>query len=286
MFKKICLFLGILFFMSGCDLKMDTMEGASIYVTNYPSYYITSRLYGEHGDIKSIYPNGINIDNYKLRKTQIDEYSSADLYIFNGLNKREKGYVNDFRNKNKQLKILDMTLYMEYEYGVEELWLDPSNLLMMAQNIKKGFNEYINNYYLNNDIDKNYKSLKIDASNLDAKIKYMAERADNKVIVTTSRVFKYLEKYGLTVYTLDNGLNSKDYLKVKSLISNGQINYIFIKDNEDIDSDIKSLIKGTNVKTKNLYSLTNISDEKQSGNADYFTIMNENIEALKDELYL
>ena len=287
MIKKLSLFLilGFVFLTSGCDLKMDTMEGAVIYTTNYPIEYITSRLYEEHSDIKSIYPKGIDVDEYKLTKTQINEYSSADLYIFNGLNKREKGYVEKLRAKNKKLKILDTTLYMEYRYGVEELWLDPSNLLMMAQNIKKGFGEYINIYYLNNDIDKNYDALKIDASNLDAKIKSMVERADSKVIVSTSRVFKFLEKYGLTVYTLENGLNSKDASKVKSLINNEEINYIFIKDNEDISSDVKSLIKDSNVKTKNLYSLANLSEDKRNANADYFTLMNENIESLKDELY-
>ena len=61
---------------------------------------------------------------------------------------------------NKNLKILDTTLSMEYTNGIEELWLDPSNFLMMAQNIKKGFKEYISNYYLNNDINQNYEKLK------------------------------------------------------------------------------------------------------------------------------
>ena len=165
------LVMGLVFLMSGCDFKLDSMEGIEIYTTNYPTEYITSRLYGEHSKIHSIYPNGINIDNYKLTKKQIQDYSSSDLYVFNGLNEKEKGYVNDMRNKNKRLMIIDTTLYMEYQYGVEELWLDPSNLLMMAQNMKKGFGEYIRSYYLNNAIDKNYEALKIDASNLDAKLR-------------------------------------------------------------------------------------------------------------------
>ncbi|MBR2833128.1 MAG: zinc ABC transporter substrate-binding protein [Bacilli bacterium] len=279
------LVMGLVFLMSGCDFKLDSMEGIEIYTTNYPTEYITSRLYGEHSKIHSIYPNGINIDNYKLTKKQIQDYSSSDLYVFNGLNEKEKGYVNDMRNKNKRLMIIDTTLYMEYQYGVEELWLDPSNLLMMAQNMKKGFGEYIRSYYLNNAIDKNYEALKIDASNLDAKIKSMAEKADNKVIVTTSRVFKYLEKYGLTVYCLDNGLDSKDISKIKSLINNGSIDYIFVKDGEEVSNDVKALINGTNIQTKSLYMLANISEEKRDANADYFTLMNENLEALKEELY-
>ena len=35
---------------------------------------------------------------------------------------------------------------------------------MMTQNIKKGFEEYITNPYLKNEISKNYELLKIDIS--------------------------------------------------------------------------------------------------------------------------
>ena len=55
----------LVFSLSGC-LKRDNMEDISIYTTNYPSEYITQRLYGDYSDIKSIYPDGINIQDYKL----------------------------------------------------------------------------------------------------------------------------------------------------------------------------------------------------------------------------
>ena len=186
------------------------------------------------------------------------------------------------QNKNKNLKIIDTTLYMEYTNSIEELWLDPSNFLMMAQNIKTGFGEYISNYYLNNDIDKNYEALKISASNLDAKIKNTIEKANNTTLVASSKMFKYLEKYGLKVYTVDD---NKDIEIIKNLINTNKIKYIYTKDNEENSSEINDLIKGTKVKTQSWYTLTNISEDKKNSNADYFTIMNENIDSLKNELY-
>ena len=113
MFKKlstILLSLALVFVLSGCDIKKDNMENIKIYTTNYSIEYITKRLYGDHSTIHSIYPNGINIDNYKLTNKQITDYSDSDLYIFNGLNEEEKGYVTKMRNKNKNLKIIDTTL--------------------------------------------------------------------------------------------------------------------------------------------------------------------------------
>ena len=285
--KKIISLLMItsfIFILSGCDLKKDNMDNISIYTTNYPTEYITSRLYGEHSSIKSIYPNGININDYKLTKKQITDYSDTDLYIFNGLNEKEKGYVSSMRDKNKKLKIIDDTLYMEYSSSIEELWLDPSNFLMMAQNIKNGFNEYIGNYYLNNDINKNYEKLKIDASNLDAKIKTTAEKAKSKTIITSDKMFKYLEKYGLTVYVIDSP-ESKDLENARDLINTGQIKYVFIKDNEEVNNTIKSLIKNTQIETQTWYTLSTISSENRNANEDYFSLMNENIDNLKNELY-
>ncbi len=277
----------LIFTLSGCSFKRDNMEDIDIYTTNYPVEYITQRLYGDHSTIHSIYPDGVDINDYKLTNKQIKDYSNADLYIFTGLSEREKGYVNNLRSNNKNLKILDTTLSMEYTNSIEELWLDPSNFLMMAQNIKKGFKEYISNYYLNNDINQNYEKLKVEASNLDAKIKQTVSNAESKTIVASHDMFKYLEKYGLTVYSLENNSNltSKTIEDVKKLIKDNKIHYIFIKENEEISKTIKDLIEGTNVETIEWNTLTNITENQRNENEDYFTIMNQNIESLKNELY-
>lgn len=288
MIKKIISVLGaaaVLFTVSGCDIRQDTMDDIKIYTTNYPIEFITKRLYGDHSDIYSIYPDGIEIKDYKLTNKQIKDYSDSDLYIFNGLS-NEKEYITKMRENNKDLKILDTTLSMEYINGPEELWLDPSNLLMMAQNIKTGFKEYTNNYYLNNDINDNYEKLKVDASNLDAKIKQTVANAENKIIVVSDDLFKYLEKYGLTVYSLDSdSITNKTIEDVKKLINNGTIDYIFTKENEDLNKITKDIIKETGVETLEWHTLSNITEAQRNANEDYFSLMNENIEALKNELY-
>lgn len=288
MIKKIISVLGaaaVLFTVSGCDIRQDTMDDIKIYTTNYPIEFITKRLYGDHSDIYSIYPDGIEIKDYKLTNKQIKDYSDSDLYIFNGLS-NEKEYITKMRENNKDLKILDTTLSMEYINGPEELWLDPSNLLMMAQNIKTGFKEYTNNYYLNNDINDNYEKLKVDASNLDAKIKQTVANSNNKIIVVSDDLFKYLEKYGLTVYSLDSDtVTHKTTEDVKNLINNGTIDYIFIKENEDLNKTVKNVIKETGVETLAWHTLPNITESQRNANEDYFSLMNENIESLKNELY-
>ena len=275
----------LVFCLTGC-LKRDTMEDITIYTTNYPTEYITRRLYGDYSTINSIYPDGVNINNYKLTEKQTQDYSSADLFIFNGLS-NEKDYVEPMRKINKDLKIIDTTLYMEYNNSVEELWLDPSNFLMMAQNIKTGFNEYIDSYYLNNQIEENYEELKIEASNLDAKIKEIISNGNSTTIIASSNLFKYLEKYGLTVYSLDESNSDVNaiYNQAVNMINNGEIKYIFTIANEDSNSTVKKLISNTGVETQEWNTISNLTETQRTNNEDYFTIMNSNLELLKNELY-
>ena len=275
----------LVFSLSGC-LKRDNMEDISIYTTNYPSEYITQRLYGDYSDIKSIYPDGVNIKDYKLTNKQIDDYSKADLFIFNGISD-EKDYVEKMRKDNGDLKIIDTTLSMEYTNGIEELWLDPSNFLMMAQNIKTGFGEYIDSYYLNNKIEENYEELKIETSNLDAKFKETVSNGNSKIIVASSNLFKYLEKYGITVYSLDESNTDVNaiYRQVLNLANEGSIKYVFTIANEKSNSTVQKLLDNTDLEDVEWHTLSILTEEERSENEDYFTLMNSNLELLKNELY-
>ena len=55
----------ILITLTGC-LKKDDFENIKIYTTSYPIEYITNKLYGEHSEIKSIYPDGTDIKKYDV----------------------------------------------------------------------------------------------------------------------------------------------------------------------------------------------------------------------------
>lgn len=282
---SLLLLITILFSLSGC-FKQDSFEDVTIYTTTYPIEYITNRLYGEHSTIKSIYPDGIDVNKFSLTNKQIEDYSNANLYIFNGLSK-EKDYVVPLVNYNDNIKIIDTTLSMEYTYGMEELWLSPSNLLMMAKNIDSGFNEYVENYYLKDEISNNYEQLKVDLSKLDVKLRLIADSSDNKTIVVGNKVFKFLEKYGFNVISLDekDNISDKTINEVHDLIVNSQINYIFVKKGSELNETVQYFKNNYNIEILELHPLTNISESDRDNKEDYFTLMNKNIDILKQELY-
>ena len=294
--KKIILLLCILC-LTGC-FKRDTMEGIDIYTTIYPITYITERLYGEYSNIESIYPNGVNVQlekcdecnnlSYTLTDKQLNDYSKADLFIFNSL-LYEGEYVRPMFENNKNLKIINATdnLTENDFYGLEEIWFDPSRMLTLARNIKNGFDEYISNYYLKQNIENNFNQLKEELDKLGAKLAETAKNADNKIIVTNNNMFNFLsrDKYGLNVYVINENTNQKTISDVKSLIENGKIKYIYIRQYDEPNEIINNLVKDTNIEIIKLHMLTNLTENEISNKKDYFTIMNENIELLRKNLY-
>ena len=282
--KIICLF--ILLCITGCSLfKRDSMENINIITTNYSLEYVVKKLYGDNSLVSSIYPDGINIDNYSFTNKQINDFSKQDMFIYMGLTKDTEQAVT-FLNKNKKIKIIDATYGMQYKYRDDELWLNPSNLLMIAQNIKNGLGEYITSTYLLKSIDDLYNELKVSFSSLDAEYKTSVSNANYKTIVVNSDSLLFLEKYDLNVISIDekNENYEKNLALFKSYIKNGSIKYLYVYENTNIKDDINEIIKDK-VETITFRNLKNITDEEREKDKDYVSIMYENLEGLKKELY-
>lgn len=282
---KYLLLLIILLLPTGC-LENDSMENINIRTTAYPTQYIVERLYGDHSKIASIYPNGSTqeeIVNDKL----LQDYSKADLFIFNGSNDTEMNYMYKMREYHKNLKIIDVSTSLVFENSIEELWLDPINLLTMANSVKKGFEEYINSAYLTNEIQKNYLELKQDLIQLDADYKTMAETANRNTIVVSNDAFLYLKKYGITVISLEEteNLTEKNVYTVMEMIKNGDISYIYTVHGEEINDTIKKVMKDTDVELVELHNLYTRTEEEANKGYNYLYLMRQNIELLKKQLY-
>lgn len=275
----------IILITSGC-LQSDTMEDITIYTTAYPIEYVVDRLYGNHSTIKSIFPNG-SIQGEVVSDKLLKDYSKSDLFIFNGLGINEQDYVFKMLEYNKKLKIIDVSSSVVYNNKVEELWLDPMNLLTIANNIQKGFNEYIDSTYLINDIKEQYSILKQDLIKLDADYREMARRANRSTIVVSNDIFLYLEKYDITVISLEENenLTQKNIHTVMEMINNGDIKYIYTVKGEKVNNTIKSIQKNRNVEIIELHNLYKLTEEEFNKEENYFTLMRNNLELLKSQLY-
>jgi len=278
------LFGGVLLLTSGCS--DDSMDNIEIVVTNYPNEYVVKKLYGNHSTITSIYPDGVDIDDYEISTKQKEDWAFKDLFIYNGLLDKERDLAVDLLEINPDLKIIDTAYVLEVEYSPEELWLNPSSLLMMSQNVRIGLLEYITSKPLKDTVNEEYDKLKIELSELDANYRVAVDSTNNKKIIVSDNSLKYLEKFGLEVVSLDIDASLKVISDTDLLFANANNSYIItFKGNTANENVVNLMTKYTDVKTLELHKLDNITDEERSEKLDYISIMNENLELIKKELY-
>lgn len=286
--NKVFTIIGVvlsLFILSGCNKSEDTVA-MTAYTSVYPVEYILDNLYGDEIAIYGIYPDGTNYKNYSLTKKQLNDYSKGDLYVYNGTIKKEKDYAVSMLNKNKKIKVIDASLGMSYTYDVAEAWLNPANYLMMASNIKKGLEEYIGEKIEIKKIEENYDVLKLNLSEIDAELKQIATTSNNPTIIVSSDVFKYLEKYGFNVISLEenDNLTDKTISDVKKMFANKEVSYVFLKDDEEENNTIKSLKEAYEFNTINLNTISTLNASDRKNKEDYVSIMMDNINSIKLEV--
>lgn len=288
--KKIKYFLIMLIAsltLSGCNiLKSDTMEDINIITTSYPLEFVINYLYGEHSLVKSIYPDSVDTYTYKLNEKSLTDFSKQDLFVFVSSG-RDKEIAIDLLKRNKKMLIIDGSLGMKPDY-IDELWLNPSNLLMVSQNIKNGLFEYINNSFLKKEIDSNFEELKIKLSMLDAELKVTAENASSPTIVTGTKSLNYLKKYGFNVICLDDEEANMDKVieDVTEMINLSKIKYIYTVEKTNDNKYVNLLLENNkNLSVIRLKRLDSITDQERNNKEDYFSLMNKNIQELKKETY-
>ena len=285
--KKIWTFLIILTILltTGC-IKRDKMEDIQIITTIYPIEFVATRLYAQSSTIKSIYPKGVKINQYRLTDKQINDFSKYDLFIYNGMSK-EMEYATAMLNSNRSLKIIDASYGVDTTYSPDELWLNPSNLLMMAQNIRTALKQNISNPYVNDEVKNQYELLKVAITELETELKKTADNSLNKTIITYDETFKFIEKYGFTVINLtEEGKNKETNIDLaKSLFRNKKAVYLFVTENQSDNDLIKAFVSNYNTQKLVLRGLETITDEDKKNNDDYLSLMYYNIEQIKKETY-
>lgn len=284
-FKILFTFATMILCMTSC-FKRDDLEGVDIYTTVYPIQYVTDFLYGYNSQVSSIYPAETIPEEYKLTDKRIDEYSKGAIFVYNGLS-NEKSIARDLLNKNKKLRIIDVSQGLEYSHKVEELWLNPSDFLMLAHNIKNGLEEYIENKYIIEEINKNYEDLKILISAFDAELETATDNAKDTNIIVASDTLTFLSKYGFTITNVDDTTGEVPQTtktKAKKLINEKTVKYIFMLDNQEENETVKELV-GAGATIVRLKSMTILSEEDVKNKATYKTMMRDNIEEIKKEIF-
>lgn len=283
LFIAIC-FLS-LFILTGCFKRYD-MENINIVTTNYPIEYITNKLYGDNSEVFNMYPAGVSQDDYKLTDKQLKDYSRNDLLIYNGAKSTTRDYAKTMLNLNKNLKIIDASYGIDSYNTYSDVWLNPSNFLMLAQNVKNELKSYISNKFVKEDIDERYESLKVDVAALESSLKVVADNSVDKRIVCIDETMNFLSKYGFEVINLtkDSKEDVENVDKALDLYNNGSLSYVFVPEYYS-GSDLLDRIKDAKAEVITFRSLETIKEEDLNKNEDFLSLMHENISLISKETY-
>ena len=267
---------------TGC-FDNNKLEGANITTTVYPIEYLVTRLYGDHSTISSIYPNDTDIDEYKLTDKKLNDYSeSTTLFVYNGLS-TEKEIAKTLINKNKKMQIIDVSYGLKYKYGVEELWLNPNNYLMLANTIKDDLEELSSSKYAAEEIEEQYSKLEEDLTTLDAEIRNIAKTAissGNDTIVIAYDTFGFLETYGFNVINISSENNITNNIKNK--FKNKTYKQIFVHDKNKVSDSVKDLVDNYGAELIEINTMSTLTDEERNNKDNYLTIMNDFITKLSN----
>lgn len=283
--KKILFIILIGFLLTGCFEEVEFSDTKS-FTTLYPIKFATNYLYGKYSKVQSIYPNDIIIKDYELTKKQKTKYSDCETFVYSGL--AEEGTIaKDLLNLNNRLQIIDATKGMNIINNISELWLDPSNYLMIVRNIKESLINYHDNVYMNRDIETNYDKIKEEISELDVMLYNLGKNGNYKTIITSNNLFNYLNKYSIETISLDPKADNldKSYMMAKNKINSGEIKYMYVLKNEELNETITNFINEHGLEKIEINPLDNLTNEDSNNFETYITLMKKIIDEYKKELY-
>lgn len=277
-FKKILILVLIMFGLAGCGKSNNT---DIVYTTIYPIEYLTNYLYGTENTVNSIYPNGADINSYKLTNMQKENYSKGKLFVYNGLTS-EKELAREFLNQNPNLLLIDVSYGLNYEYAIEELWLSPNNFLMLAKNIRNNLIDYTPSTVLTKQIEEKYEELEETLSFMDAELRSVAIEAKKEgtsTLIVSSHKLSFLSKYGFEVIILNEEISADN---LKEAFQNGTYKDIYLCDS-DTKTELLTLLENDyEANIINVDTMVTLTDEEENNNENYLTIMRDFIDNIRN----
>lgn len=282
--KLIILLCTCIIMLSGCNLNEDFSD-KYIYTTFYPIEYATQMLYENESKISSVYPDEATSD-YEVTDKKKKIYSTGEMFVYSGI-ANEAYLARDLLNANSNLKLIDATKGMDNSLNITNIWLDPSNYLMLCSNIKSSLIEYNDNVYTKEKIEENYKKLNEKVSEIDVKLYDIGKNGNYNTILTTNDVFNYLTKYNINVISIDKNNESidKSYAEATKLIKSKDIEYIYVLENEELTEEQEKYISSNSLTKVVINDMFTLSDEERKDEKDYIILMDEIIDNYKKELY-
>ncbi|KAB2397507.1 MULTISPECIES: metal ABC transporter substrate-binding protein [Bacillus cereus group] len=311
--KRLTIFSFLLIFtliFAGCSNKKESnakKDGKlTVYTTIFPLADFAKKIGGDYVNVEAIYPPGADSHTFEPSQKQTVQVAKADLFVYNGAELEPFAEKMEKTLQKENVKIVNASKGIELRASTEEehhdhgdghkedehhhdkdphVWLDPTLAMKQAEKIKNALVELQPEH--KQEFEKNFAALQTKFTDLDDGFKAAVANAKTKEILVSHAAYGYWEqRYGLKQIPIA-GISASDEPSQKQLaditktVKEHNLKYILFETFST--PKVASVIqKETGTKVLRLNHLATISEDDAKNNKDYFTLMEENVNILKE----
>ena len=302
--KKISLLLaGLLsIFLVACSNQKNADGKLNIVTTFYPVYEFTKQVAGDEANVELLIGAGTEPHDYEPSAKAVATIQDADAFVYE--NENMETWVPDLLKnlKNKEEKVIKATGNMlllpggeeeeDHDHGEEghhhaydpHVWLSPKRAIKMVEHIRDSLIKAYPDKKAA--FEKNAAAYIKKLEALDKEYEAGLANAKQKSFVTQHAAFNYLAlDYGLKQVPIsglspDSEPSASRLAELTEYIKKNKIKYIYFEENAS-QALASTLAKETGVELDVLNPLESLTEKQTKDGADYISIMQANLKALK-----
>lgn len=303
LYTATCL-LALSFCLIGCTgSKTANKNNKKLKVTAsfYTMYDFAKKIGGDKVEVSDMVPAGTEPHDWEPSTNDLIELEKSDVFVYNGAGMEQ--WVDDVLESldteelitvetSKGIKLLKNEDAHEHDHQHDSendphVWLDPENAKYQMNQIKKALikaDEKNKDYY-----EANYKKYAKQCDQLDQLYKKELAKTSKKELVVAHEAFGYLchayglEQMGIEGLSADDEPDPKQMSEVIDFAKKHEVKTIFFE--ELVSPKVaKTIAKETGASAKMLNPLEGLSNKKIKAGEDYFSVMKENLTAIKEAL--
>lgn len=291
----IILILIMVIMLGGCSSNSEKTDSGKlkVYTSFYTMYDFTSKIAGDKAEVINLVSDGSEPHDWEPSSKDMVELENADMLIYNGAGMEHwvEQIKSSLDNEIVLVKASDGVELISDEQSEgnndPHVWLDVKNAKIEMENIKNALVQIDPNhseYY-----ETNYQTYadKLDA--LDEKLTNRMEALEDKNIIVSHEAFSYFCKaYGLTQTSIgdleaDAEPDANRLAEIIEFAKENHVTTIFFE--ELVSSKVANVIaKEIGATTAVLNPIEGLTQEQVDAGEDYFSLMEENMNALERAL--
>lgn len=302
--KKIGLLVASLLsiFLVACSNQKSANGKLNVVTTFYPVYEFTKQVAGDTANVKLLIGAGTEPHEYEPSAKAVATIQDADAFVYENENMEtwvpkllktlKKGKVNVVKATGKMLLLPGTEEEGDHDHGKEghhheydpHVWLSPKRAIKMVENIRDSLSKRYPDKKAT--FQKNAAAYIKKLETLDKEYATGLANAKQKSFVTQHAAFRYLAlDYGLKQVPIsglspDSEPSAARLAELTKYIKKNNIKYIYFEENAS-QALASTLAKETGVKLDVLNPLESLTEKQTKNGADYISIMQSNLKALK-----